>query len=161
MPPKPRLPLTPATFRETGSSTAIRFPKSRISPLHRATFGSKPLTNLFTPRQISLCQTIAMSTMPASHGHSEACCNIPPVVATGYVPKGSYETLGGMKTCKYYHHAMCEWTDLIVWDFCSSRYHWPRGRDQRHHRRVRHFRIFPSDTTGSRYPRHRRQAPQV
>ncbi|KAF9892667.1 hypothetical protein FE257_001069 [Aspergillus nanangensis] len=38
-----------------------------------------------------------MSTMPASHGHSEACCNIAPVVSTGYVPKGSYEALGGMK----------------------------------------------------------------
>ncbi|RAK79069.1 alpha/beta-hydrolase [Aspergillus fijiensis CBS 313.89] len=40
-----------------------------------------------------------MSTaMPATHGHNEACCNIPPVVADGYIPKGSYEQLGGMKT---------------------------------------------------------------
>lgn len=36
--------------------------------------------------------------MPASHGHNEACCNIPPVVAKGYKPKGSYEEIGGFKT---------------------------------------------------------------
>jgi dienelactone hydrolase len=36
--------------------------------------------------------------MPAQHGHSEACCNIPPVVAKGYSEKGAYEDLGGYKT---------------------------------------------------------------
>jgi hypothetical protein len=41
-----------------------------------------------------------MSTMPPQHGHSEACCNIPPIVAKGYDTKGSYEELGGYKTCK-------------------------------------------------------------
>lgn len=40
-----------------------------------------------------------MSTMAASHGHNEACCNIPPVVAKGYKPRGSYEDIGGYKTC--------------------------------------------------------------
>lgn len=39
-----------------------------------------------------------MSTMPATHGHSEACCNVPPVVASGYELKGSYETVDGLKT---------------------------------------------------------------
>ncbi|KAI1090942.1 hypothetical protein F5B19DRAFT_503467 [Rostrohypoxylon terebratum] len=39
-----------------------------------------------------------MSTMPASHGHNEACCNIPPVVSDGYVAKGSYHELGNYKT---------------------------------------------------------------
>ncbi|EAQ89801.1 hypothetical protein CHGG_06420 [Chaetomium globosum CBS 148.51] len=39
-----------------------------------------------------------MSTMPASHGHNEACCNIPPVVTTGYEPKGSYKEYDGLKT---------------------------------------------------------------
>ncbi|ETS77822.1 hypothetical protein PFICI_09884 [Pestalotiopsis fici W106-1] len=39
-----------------------------------------------------------MSTMPASHGHSEACCNIPPVQSKGYSAKGSYEEFGGYKT---------------------------------------------------------------
>lgn len=44
-------------------------------------------------------QSANMSTMPAQHGHSEACCNIPPVVATSYEAKGSYvEDLGGFKT---------------------------------------------------------------
>lgn len=40
-----------------------------------------------------------MSTMPASHGHSEACCNIPPIVSKGYNAKGSYEEIDGLKTC--------------------------------------------------------------
>ncbi|UNI24064.1 Carboxymethylenebutenolidase [Purpureocillium takamizusanense] len=39
-----------------------------------------------------------MSSMPATHGHNEACCNIPPVVSKGYKPKGSYEEIGGWKT---------------------------------------------------------------
>ncbi|RMZ80396.1 hypothetical protein DV738_g2791, partial [Chaetothyriales sp. CBS 135597] len=38
--------------------------------------------------------------MPASNGHSEACCNTPPVVVStdDYTPKGSYQDLGGLKT---------------------------------------------------------------
>lgn len=40
-----------------------------------------------------------MSSMPASHGHSAACCNIPPVVSKGYKAKGTYEDIGGYKTC--------------------------------------------------------------
>lgn len=43
-----------------------------------------------------------MSTMPAQGGHSQACCNIPPVVSKGYQDKGSYEDVGGFKTCKRY-----------------------------------------------------------
>ncbi|KAH8760982.1 Alpha/Beta hydrolase protein [Diaporthe sp. PMI_573] len=39
-----------------------------------------------------------MSTLPAQHGHNEACCNIPPVVSSGYGASGAYETLGGLKT---------------------------------------------------------------
>jgi len=39
-----------------------------------------------------------MSTMPAQHGHSQACCNVPPVVSKGYSAKGSYEELGGYKS---------------------------------------------------------------
>lgn len=38
--------------------------------------------------------------MSTTHGHSEACCNIPPVVSSGYQVKGKYETIGGLKTCK-------------------------------------------------------------
>jgi dienelactone hydrolase len=36
--------------------------------------------------------------MPATQGHSQPCCNIPPVVAKGYQAKGSYEEIGGLKT---------------------------------------------------------------
>lgn len=39
-----------------------------------------------------------MPEMEATAGHSKACCNVPPVVATGYQIKGSYEELGGYKT---------------------------------------------------------------
>jgi len=34
----------------------------------------------------------------AQHGHSAACCSIPPIIAKGYEPKGKYETIGGLKT---------------------------------------------------------------
>ena len=36
----------------------------------------------------------------AQHGHSAACCSIPPIISKGYEAKGKYETLGGTKTCK-------------------------------------------------------------
>lgn len=32
------------------------------------------------------------------HGHSAACCSIPPIVSKGYENKGKYETIGGLKT---------------------------------------------------------------
>lgn len=38
-----------------------------------------------------------MSAMKATGGHSAACCNIPPVVSSGYQKKGDYETIGGTK----------------------------------------------------------------
>jgi len=41
-----------------------------------------------------------MTAMPPTSGHSAACCNVPPVVTTGYEKKGKYEQLGGLKTCK-------------------------------------------------------------
>jgi len=36
--------------------------------------------------------------MEAQHGHSAACCNIPPIVTKDYQQKGKYETIGGLKT---------------------------------------------------------------
>lgn len=39
-----------------------------------------------------------MSTMKATGGHSAACCNIPPIVSSGYQKKGDYETIDGKKT---------------------------------------------------------------
>lgn len=41
-----------------------------------------------------------MSSMSATGGHSAACCNIPPIVTKGYQAKGTYEEIGGYKTCK-------------------------------------------------------------
>ncbi|KAG6010439.1 hypothetical protein E4U21_006438 [Claviceps maximensis] len=37
-------------------------------------------------------------SMPATAGHSKACCNVPPVVTKGYDAKGTYEEIGGYKT---------------------------------------------------------------
>ncbi|KAL3422268.1 AIM2 family protein C30D10.14 [Phlyctema vagabunda] len=34
----------------------------------------------------------------AQHGHSAACCSIPPIVSKGYETKGKYETIDGLKT---------------------------------------------------------------
>lgn len=42
---------------------------------------------------------MSSTTMPAQHGHNEACCNIPPVISKGYDAKGDYEEIGGFKTC--------------------------------------------------------------
>lgn len=39
-----------------------------------------------------------MSAMEATQGHSKPCCNVPPVVSSGYQAKGSYEEIGGYKT---------------------------------------------------------------
>ena len=36
--------------------------------------------------------------MPAQHGHSQACCNVPPVISKGYDNKGDYEEISGLKT---------------------------------------------------------------
>ncbi|KKA27781.1 hypothetical protein TD95_004970 [Thielaviopsis punctulata] len=35
---------------------------------------------------------------PAMHGHSAACCNIPPIVEEGYKEKGTYEQIHDIKT---------------------------------------------------------------
>lgn len=47
----------------------------------------------------ALQQDRKMGDMPATNGHNEACCNIPPVVHYNYMPKGTYHDLGGYKTC--------------------------------------------------------------
>lgn len=41
---------------------------------------------------------LRMSSMKATGGHSAACCNIPPIVSSGYQKKGNYQTLGDRKT---------------------------------------------------------------
>ncbi|OTA99262.1 hypothetical protein M426DRAFT_325304 [Hypoxylon sp. CI-4A] len=61
-------------------------------------FSSHPNRNQDIFKQFNSKQSGKMSTMPAQHGHSEACCNIPAVVSKGYEAKGSYEELGGFKS---------------------------------------------------------------
>merc|ERR1712093_407871 len=39
-----------------------------------------------------------MSEIKGQHGHSAACCSIPPIVVKDYKEKGKYETIGGLKT---------------------------------------------------------------
>lgn len=51
-------------------------------------------------RDPHLKQIALMSTMNASHGHSQACCNTVPVVSSGYAHKGLYKQAGGLKTCR-------------------------------------------------------------
>ncbi|KAH9895372.1 alpha/beta-hydrolase [Xylariomycetidae sp. FL2044] len=69
--------LQPCTFYRTSIGNHHRY-YNKLSPTNK--------------------HTATMSTMPAQHGHSKACCNVPPVVSKGYDPKGSYEELGGYKT---------------------------------------------------------------
>ncbi|KAI0400929.1 hypothetical protein F4802DRAFT_464607 [Xylaria palmicola] len=57
-----------------------------------------PQTNRHFRSQLPPENIVKMSTMPAQHGHSQACCNIPPIVSKGYDTKGKYEELGGYKT---------------------------------------------------------------
>ncbi|EAW13488.1 dienelactone hydrolase family protein [Aspergillus clavatus NRRL 1] len=84
-----------AIFRQQCCSTSSRA-LATLSPHNRP---SLPQTFSSGPGSQHFHSSIAMSTsMPATHGHSEACCNIPPVVADGYIPKGSYEQHGGLKT---------------------------------------------------------------
>lgn len=52
-----------------------------------------------TPKLQTSTTTAIMTTMPAQHGHNEACCNIPPVISKGYDAKGSYEQVNDIKTC--------------------------------------------------------------
>jgi len=55
------------------------------------------LTPNLLVQQLTAAPAANMSTMPAQHGHSQACCNIPPVIAKDYPMKGKYENLDGTK----------------------------------------------------------------
>jgi len=72
-----------------------------IPQLQRSTARST-LTQLkpqFKLQQTSYKRHTTMAQQ-AMHGHSAACCNIPPIISKGYEPKGKYETINGLKTCK-------------------------------------------------------------
>jgi len=93
---KPNLPPVSATTAFTST------PNTQVNQLLAARTYCQH-TNQATPslfRNRSTNKTANMSTMPAQGGHSQACCNIPPVVSKGYENKGGYEDIGGFKTCK-------------------------------------------------------------
>lgn len=102
---------SPASILATDTcTTSINSSNTRLSPsaipLNRA---STSLANAVKARISAVsspsfsvrhhCQITKMATMSTT-SHSEACCNVPPVVSSGYTPKGKYEQLGGMKTCR-------------------------------------------------------------
>lgn len=55
-------------------------------------------TQILKPRNITAETHANMSTMKATGGHSQACCNIPPIVSDGYAKKGDYQTIDNRKT---------------------------------------------------------------
>ncbi|TWU75215.1 hypothetical protein ED733_005210 [Metarhizium rileyi] len=67
-------------------------------------FGPRPATTQTSHQTESINfrlvapKSSTMSTMPATGGHSQSCCNVPPIVRKGYKPKGTYEEIGGFRT---------------------------------------------------------------
>ncbi|KAI1391993.1 alpha/beta-hydrolase [Hypoxylon trugodes] len=92
-PPTAASQAHPASFLSNSNSN------SNLNSSTSTTQSPKNFTTQSTPfKQFNTRQTCKMSTMPAQHGHSEACCNIPPVVSKGYNAKGSYEEIGGFNS---------------------------------------------------------------
>ncbi|KAI0439427.1 hypothetical protein F4803DRAFT_531151 [Xylaria telfairii] len=105
--PKPRTAVV-ATCAASGIHANLQRPQLSLSThlssarahLHTSTSSGSiaSQTRRIFRSQSTLADTARMSTMPAQHGHSVACCNIPPIVSKGYEAKGKYEELGGYKT---------------------------------------------------------------
>ncbi|KAI2639196.1 alpha/beta-hydrolase [Xylaria nigripes] len=103
--PKSRAAALIAAASETGVSNNGR-KLSHFARVPLSSSASTPLPSHNSTRSITARSkdifnpqnNAKMSTMPAQHGHSVACCNIPPIVSKGYEAKGSYEELGGYKT---------------------------------------------------------------
>lgn len=98
-------------MRQSGRlATKTSLPSAGFSPLAQAARAQRPAPVLSSLSSTCLsalqpsrapyaaARHIASMSMPGTSGHGRACCNIPPVVAEGYVAKGSYEQLGGSKT---------------------------------------------------------------
>lgn len=49
----------------------------------------------------------------------EACRTIPPVTTGQYVPKGQYETIAGLKTCKHRKHTWVALEKIYVYHLSS------------------------------------------
>lgn len=87
---QPQYPICSSLYPSLPTSTTLTNTTTTPITLHSTsnkTLFNQPLNNR------------KMSTIPAQHGHSEACCNVPAVISKGYDAKGSYEELGGFKTC--------------------------------------------------------------
>lgn len=82
-------------FSQSITSQQRQQQKSCCGPL-RSTALATPNTQFLRP--FSTTHITKMSTMKATGGHSAACCNMPPVVSSGYAHKGTYETIDGKKT---------------------------------------------------------------
>ncbi|KAI1472487.1 Alpha/Beta hydrolase protein [Daldinia caldariorum] len=96
-PPPPSSSSLPNSNTTTNSTTSTA--SLLQQPVQPRSFASQSnIRSRDIPHKLTLKHACKMSTMPAQHGHSEACCNIPPVVSKGYTPKGTYEELGGLNS---------------------------------------------------------------
>lgn len=80
-------------FPASSSLLQLSISTSSSSLISRLTVTSKKNNRTYS-------QSSKMAEVQGQHGHSAACCSIPPIVAKGYQEKGRYETIGGLKTCK-------------------------------------------------------------
>lgn len=104
---------TAAAAAAAASTTSIRTATRPLSSSLRALAAVQQRNNITTGARSSIftntngkpiappktARIAKMSTMEATAGHSKACCNVPPVVESGYEKKGTYEEVGGYKTC--------------------------------------------------------------
>ncbi|KAI0118295.1 alpha/beta-hydrolase [Nemania sp. FL0031] len=89
---------TTAATTTTTTTTTKTYPAYTSNNCNCARNIVPQINHIFHRQLTTLGDAAKMSTMPAQHGHSEACCNIPPIVSKGYDAKGGYEELGGYKT---------------------------------------------------------------
>lgn len=119
---KPHQPTT------TSAVSSVSTPHCPSRGLHNCS--PKPLSPTQNPSKTLsnnsfATQSARMSTMKATHGHNEACCNIPPVVSSGYKAKGAYEEIDGKKTyvtgsAKDAKKGIIMIMDIFVWDLISN-----------------------------------------
>lgn len=167
------IPATSLTSRRLHSAALTQVPDTPAtsinSPAKQSSSPSTPLRNFSTAvtRHIKIQslteslpspsihhhgQIATMATMPATRGHSEACCNIPPIVSSGYVPKGTYEQLGGMKTCEGRPSHIPVRGSQLTSHQCRCDRSGRRHQGPRLH--IRHLRLFRPDSSRGRYSGH-------
>ncbi|KAA8636229.1 hypothetical protein SMACR_05023 [Sordaria macrospora] len=81
----------------TSTSQAASASAALQTTTHSRPISAQFLANTLINKPASV-RTAKMSTMQACHGHNEACCNIPPVVTSGYNARGTYGEYDGLKT---------------------------------------------------------------